>query len=337
MEKVSKNIKPLISVIVPVYNVEKYLDRCVKSIINQTYKNLEIIIVDDGSSDNCPIMCDEYAITDERIKVIHKQNGGVSSARNIGINISTGDYIAFIDSDDWVEREYFQKLIETAMIGNYDIVQSSYFRVTGTLKEKITLKAPDMKLDGYSFLKLVLNPQTALGFCHMKIYRKTVIDSINFNENLKVCEDALFNIQVSFNVSRFAILNDNLYNYQINLDSVVKKYDSNYPQKYENGIKVISDFINNSNIDIDVEQQLYNFIAYHVLLIAVNYCFNSKNKEQIKSLKKVCNQKEFKNGIYNSNYSGISLTRKITLFTLKHKLYFFTKLICEYRNKQNRR
>ena len=94
-----------ISVIVPVYKTEQYLNRCVQSITDQTYKNLEIILVDDGSPDNCPEMCDQWAKKDERIKVIHKRNGGLSSARNAGLDSATGDYIMFADSDDWMEPD----------------------------------------------------------------------------------------------------------------------------------------------------------------------------------------------------------------------------------------
>ena len=103
-----------ISVIVPVYNVENYLRRCVDSIINQTYKNLEIILVDDGSPDNCPVICDEYAQKDSRIKVIHKENGGLSSARNCGMDMATGEYIGFVDGDDWIESDMYKFLIENA-------------------------------------------------------------------------------------------------------------------------------------------------------------------------------------------------------------------------------
>ena len=94
----------LISIIVPVYKVEKYIDRCVESIINQTYKNIEIILVDDGSPDNCPKICDEWAKKDKRIRVIHKENRGVSSARNVGIDVAKGKYIGFVDSDDYIEK-----------------------------------------------------------------------------------------------------------------------------------------------------------------------------------------------------------------------------------------
>lgn len=98
----------LISIVIPVYKVELYLEKCIESIINQTYKNLEIIIVDDGSPDNCPKICDEYAQKDNRIKVIHKENGGLSDARNAGIDVAAGKYIAFVDSDDYVSNDYIE-------------------------------------------------------------------------------------------------------------------------------------------------------------------------------------------------------------------------------------
>ena len=105
-------MQPCISVIVPVYKVEPYLRKCVDSIINQTYTNLEIILVDDGSPDNCGAICDEYAAKDSRIKVIHKKNGGLSDARNAGMEIMTGEYVAFVDSDDWIEPQMYQRLYE---------------------------------------------------------------------------------------------------------------------------------------------------------------------------------------------------------------------------------
>ena len=105
------NKNPLISVIVPVYNRQAYLDKCIKSILNQTYKNLELILVDDGSSDDSPAICDRYAMQDSRVKVIHKENGGVSSSRNIGVHIATGEYIGFVDSDDWVDINMYATLL----------------------------------------------------------------------------------------------------------------------------------------------------------------------------------------------------------------------------------
>jgi len=99
------NVK--VSVIIPVYRVEKYLDRCVKSIVNQTYRNLEIILVDDGSPDNCPQICDEWSSRDERIRTVHRDNGGLSCARNTGLSTATGDYVTFADSDDWIALDTY--------------------------------------------------------------------------------------------------------------------------------------------------------------------------------------------------------------------------------------
>lgn len=120
-----------ISVIIPVFRVEKYLTRCINSVVNQTYKNIEIIIVDDGSDDKCPEICDSWAKKDNRIKVIHKKNGGLSSARNAGLSIATGDYISFVDSDDWLELEMYEILYK-ALIGNQqcEIAECKYRKAT---------------------------------------------------------------------------------------------------------------------------------------------------------------------------------------------------------------
>ena len=111
-----------LSVIVPIYNVEQYLKKCLNSIVNQTYKDLEIILVDDGSPDGCPQLCDEYASLDNRIKVIHKKNGGLSSARNAGLDIATGDYVTFVDSDDYLETDIYEKVINIFEDHSADIV-----------------------------------------------------------------------------------------------------------------------------------------------------------------------------------------------------------------------
>ena len=135
----------LISVIIPVYNVEKYLRRCIDSVINQTYKNLEIIIVDDGSTDNSSNICDEYTNKDSRVKVVHKENGGLSSARNVGIELAKGDLIAFVDSDDYIELEMYEKLKENMDKYDSDIAICQYYnsfkysikRQIGVEEEKI--------------------------------------------------------------------------------------------------------------------------------------------------------------------------------------------------------
>ena len=105
---------PNVSIIIPIYNVEQYLRRCVDSVLQQTLENIEIILVDDGSPDNCPLICDQYKAQDNRVKVVHKKNGGLSSARNAGLKIATGEYILFLDSDDWIEPETAEELVSIA-------------------------------------------------------------------------------------------------------------------------------------------------------------------------------------------------------------------------------
>lgn len=121
--------KPLISVIVPVYKVEKYLPYCMDSLFNQEYENLEIILVDDGSPDNCPALCDEYAAKDSRVRVIHKENGGLASARNAGLDCCKGDYIAFLDSDDFIEPETYSEMMAFSQKEGLDIVCCEISRV----------------------------------------------------------------------------------------------------------------------------------------------------------------------------------------------------------------
>ena len=135
---------PLVTVIVPVYKVEPYLRRCLDSIVNQTYKNLEIILIDDGSPDNCGVICDEYAENDKRIKVIHKENGGVSRARNEGINVARGEYIAFVDSDDYIEPDLVEKSCIAVEKSGSDFLKfgiyEEYYKSNGELlsREEVT-------------------------------------------------------------------------------------------------------------------------------------------------------------------------------------------------------
>lgn len=329
----------LISVIVPVYKVEKYLNQCVDSITNQTYKNLEIILVEDGSPDNCGRICDEYAKKDSRIKVIHKENGGVSSARNVGLNTSTGNWIAFVDSDDWIEKEYFEAMINQAKKENANVILCGYNRIWKNNVEKVNASGETVNYTSKKYLINSLNPQTGFGFCHMKLIQRECIGEIRFNENLVVGEDALFNIQISKNIEKAVFLKQPIYNYRNNSNSVVKRYDENYANKYLYSMKVNKEYLLKNYYEEEILQNYYNFVAYHVMLVAINYCYHPYNivKNRRKLLKEVCNIKEFKEGIIRSNFENISLTRKITLFTLKYKLYIFTEIICKIRQKQNKR
>ncbi len=330
--------KPLISVIVPIYNVEKYLDRCIKSIVNQTYENLEIILVDDGSPDNSPKMCDEWAKKDKRIKVIHKENGGVSSARNIGIDKSRGEWITFVDADDYIEPTYAEDMLAVSNDFDTKYICCGYNKVYSNKSETINSSGEIIELNKKDFLIALLNVQTSYGFVHMKLIHKDVIGNVRFNEELPVGEDALFNVQLCKNLDKAVIYNKPLYNYRINLNSVVRKYDEHYVDKYTNSMTKMKAYIDkNYKNDETVKLNIYNYIVYHLMLICVNYCYNPKNKNKFKSLRQVCKMDIYKQAIKNSNYDNLSLSRKVTLFTIKFKLLFLTALICKIRQSQIRK
>lgn len=182
----------LVSIIVPIYKVEPYLDQCVQSIVDQTYANLEIILVDDGSPDNCPAMCDAWAEKDSRIRVIHKANGGVSSARNAGLNMATGSYIAFVDADDWLEPAAVEILLEQAVSTGADIVVGNYYfdYVDGRSAQALTAEKQIWK-QGEIMLAYIqdrIHPEV-----HNKLYTGASIGNLRFDPSIGYGEDLLFN------------------------------------------------------------------------------------------------------------------------------------------------
>lgn len=326
MERVSN---PLVSIIIPVYNVEKYLDRCVESIVKQTYENIEILLVDDGSPDNSPKMCDEWAKKDNRVKPIHKKNGGVSSARNMGIEKANGEYISFVDSDDWIVPTYIEEMLNELINKNADYITCGYKRVYND--EHIDLFNSDGEIkviDSDEYLKNVMNVLPGYGFTHMKLIKKELIGDVRFDESIKVAEDALFNAMLCKNIKNVVVYNKPLYNYFFNENSVVRKFDMNYANKYLDAMNAMYNYVGSNNKDI------YNYIAFHVLLICVNYCYHPQMDNNKKSLKEVCNIPLFKDAIKKSSYGSFSLTKKVTLFTVKWKLYFLTGMICKFRQRQ---
>lgn len=207
------NSQPKISVIVPVYKTEGLLDRCVESIVGQTNKNLEIILVDDGSPDNCPAMCDEWAEKDSRIRVIHKENGGVSSARNAALDIATGDYIGFVDSDDWIEPEMYSSLIQKISESGKNIALCSYYAVeiSGERYEcRCVVDKEVLDKDDY-FRFIVLGGDG--GYIWNRLYDADILKEVRFDEDIWYSEDLLFNFKTAQKSNGAAILDKIEYNY----------------------------------------------------------------------------------------------------------------------------
>lgn len=213
--------KPLISVIVPVYKVEPYINRCVESIVNQTYKNLEIILVDDGSPDNCPKMCDEWAEKDNRIKVIHKQNGGVSSARNEGIANSNGEYISFVDSDDWITKDYIEHMIGIIFNNNVDAVTCGFNDVNDFCGFDALDKNGEL-IEIIDNKDIMGNMDKGLCYLCGKIYNKILFNDVpKLPEDISVSEDMMLNYFIYKNCSKIAVTNLEMYYYFRHSESVL--------------------------------------------------------------------------------------------------------------------
>lgn len=242
---------PLISVIVPVYNVEEYLDRCINSIVQQTYKNLEIILVNDGSTDNSSIICNEWREKDFRIKVIHKENGGISSARNCGLKEATGDYIGFVDSDDYIDLDMYNNLIYSALAEDADLVMCDFIQVVDNQDCNIENRFRGViEYSRNNLIKefLLTNIQP---FTWNKLYKKNLFDNISFPIN-KIYEDEFVFYRILHKSKKFiginyvgyyycwrstSIMNENFSNRQFDLieavEEVITYIKNYYPQYYK--------------------------------------------------------------------------------------------------------
>lgn len=211
----------LVSLIVPIYNVEKYLDRCVKSLISQTYKNIEIILVDDGATDSCGKKCDEYALRDNRIRVIHKKNGGLSDARNAGIEIASGDYIAFIDSDDFISDLYVEKLWNAHIRFDAEIVmcKMTSFCDEDELK-KIRLTGTEKILSKKEFFEGYFDDKENTEVAWNKLYKKSLFDDIKYPIG-KLHEDAFTTYKIIDKIDKIAVVDDILYYYYYNANGIM--------------------------------------------------------------------------------------------------------------------
>ncbi len=209
-------MEDLITVIVPIYNVEDYLDRCVKTICQQTYKNLEIILVDDGSPDRCGQMCDDYARQDERIKVIHKPNGGLSDARNAGIEIATGEYLVFVDSDDYIHQEMIGRLYNALKVYRADLAVCGYEEVTEEQEADVTrpMKGEEEILVGDEDKKRHLFGPDFIAF-HVawnKLYKRSMFAQERYPKG-KIHEDEFVTYKLVDRAERIVYLKENYYFY----------------------------------------------------------------------------------------------------------------------------
>ena len=234
-----------ISVIIPVYNVEKYINKCVDSIINQTYKNLEIILVDDGSTDNSGKICEEYKIIDHRIKVVHKENGGLSDARNKGIEIATGRYIGFVDSDDYIEKDMYSNLLNELKVNNADISVCKYKKVTEDYNKCDYVQSYENKiriLDNITAIELLISDSYMDNYAWNKLYKKELFENVRYPYGKKM-EDLGTTYKIFDRAKKIVYTNYIGYFYLQRKNSILHSIDTDF-------VKDLKELINERYIDI---------------------------------------------------------------------------------------
>lgn len=212
----------MISVVIPIFNISQYLSQCMDSVLAQSYEDLDIILVDDGSTDDCPRMCDGYKEQDVRVKVIHKENGGLSDARNVGMKIAAGEWIYFVDSDDWVDRNAIQQLYNFAVENHCDVVQGGlyyayqdhllYRKASKKEQRRTVLERND------AMQELIINDRVK-NFAWGKLYKKELIKDLEFPVG-KYFEDSFWQHKVMDRVERYGIIDEPLYYYRQRQDSI---------------------------------------------------------------------------------------------------------------------
>lgn len=271
---------PKISLIIPVYNAEEYLPRCIDSILNQSYKNLEIILVDDGSKDGSGKMCDDFALKDPRIVVVHQLNGGASSARNHGLDIASGELIAFVDSDDFIHPDMYRVLHQALVQDNADIAQCSFINVEDSemiLPETIQQSEIIDKLEAarrisyeYPLFYIVV---------WNKIYRRSIFRDIRFPLS-KMYEDEFLSLKLFFETNRISVVNTPLYYYYQSPVSVMRGSFSKQKLQYIEAIEERLLFLRMHNLK-DFERINQKKLCYWIL------SFYHRNHADVKGDKEI--------------------------------------------------
>lgn len=342
--------KILVSCIVPVYKVpQEYLKECIESLINQTLKKIEIILIDDGSPDNCGEICEEYAKIDRRIKVIHQKNKGLSGARNSGLNIANGQYVTYVDGDDYLEKNGLERLYNYSKKDEYDVIRGQFFRDSGSKIEKIHTnnvkinKLYNGKEDIVHLKREVLNYNSKISTVWGALYnRKLLIKYKIYNdEDIKQgAEEFVFDFNLYNHVKKAIFTDEYFYHYRYN-DSSISTFsteENNY-MVLKGFEKVLQSIKEN---DIEYYEQLYYQFNIRILFVIVTTFisgyFNPKNTEKMsvkrKQISKYLKQDIVKDALKYKYIKNLDIKRKITVFCIKCRMFLIVNLFGKIRYKQ---
>lgn len=340
----------IISIIVPIHNTpEALLRKCVESILHQTYHAVEVLLIDDGSAKDTAKNCDSIAELDNRIKVFHQSNKGVSMSRNVGIEHSSGRYVMFVDSDDTIEAEMCSKMLGLMQKENADVVISGYFRDYSNGKsERIiwnnSVTVFKTEKERRFLIEKMLQPENGLAYCWGKLFRKDFLtaNSLRVDPVLSMGEDVEFSYKVLKHADIVSYLPYPLYHYFFNADSAVRAFKKSIADDYIKSVQILGeDLLKSYKDDKRVCQAYYNLALYHLLLTMINYSFHPQNPgkigDKLKKFKKLCHYPVYQKALQHVDYSRFSITRAVPLFFVVHKWYVLAYAVAVVRHWQFRR
>lgn len=318
MKKEWVKIKPLISVIVPVYNGEKFIEQCIDSITNQTLKDIEILIINDGSKDNTLNIIEIIAKSDSRIKILNQKNSGVSAARNNGISKSRGKYITFVDADDYIDKTMYEKMYKKAEEFNSDIVICNVNDVlNGNKKVSLNLNEGIIDIRKLTESEFLSNEYFKLGTAVWhKIFKSNLIKEnkikfINYSE--VASEDTLFNYEAMLKAKRLYCIEEALYDYKINENSLTKSKSAkeNMIKRCMNTVNIMSDFLSKNKIE---GENFIDYITYWEFINALSYVDELKVKLLVNSIKEYS-----KISTFNKAIKKIAVSSELDKYFISHK------------------
>lgn len=346
-----------VSVVIPVYNTKKYLQECVRSVTEQTFRNLEILLIDDGSTDGSSALCDELAARDDRVRVIHKNNGGAATARNLGIDEASGEYVMFLDSDDWLDTDAIETLVNHADIHSTDVIRFSYVREfegkqlvkkNTILEERVytddecaNVCRQILGLTGAEFA----HPENMnfLASCGFNMYRKSLLVNAGARfipiQEIGSFVDGLFNFCVFFHVKRFEYVDRPFYHYRKTNETAAT---AGYRRNYINRQLILFDKLKKK---IEAENKWAFFcVAYNNRIVhaTMEISFNAlRNKasfvEKYKEIHSVLHHPQFQKAYKTFSLKNLSLKWKIYFFFIKHSMtlptYLMTAVILKLKNR----
>lgn len=313
-----------VSVIIPVYNVELHLHQCLDSIVNQTFKNLEIILVDDGSPDNCGVICDEYASKDDRIIVIHKENEGLSAARNDGIRRASGKWIGFVDSDDWCELDYYEKLIAASDGKTADIVfAGGYYREYPDKCKKVQVVHGECSYSDREHIEDLRAGITTYGLPWDKLYRTEFLKeyAFSFDQSMHAFEDFLFNFEVLEKAQSVVLFPYIGYHYRQSACSIANGFNPNKPEINYAFVSRLCEYASKNGTNEKIEDGI-NSAAICAIAVAMNSYYlhpaNPKGRAEIyKELSEMMNKPVFHKAIYSRSNRYLSKRQIVLKYALR--------------------